>query len=185
MKPSFSEAIIFGFSRFLAFIGALFFLILFLTALMGYFFYKSKENHVNLREFYSLVSKEKKSTSITLGQLRLDPLLPEKVEQYLKGENREILYEWMSGMDVDERRDFLGNLALVIEEAESKNLDLALVINEYKNLKLSKMKKTSFEKILEKDVKLFFSAILIVSASFIVLFGCVLAILSLEKRIRD
>lgn len=111
-------------------------------------------------------------------------LLPSTLEKYFMGENREILLEWLSGMTDDESKDFLQNLAVVVEEAEQKKMDVVSVINRYKNLKMSNSQKNYPERLIEKESKLFFLGLAILSAILFLIFSSVLLLVSMERRTR-
>jgi len=79
--------------------------------MIGFFYYKPSGTTVF-----------PKDVQVTFGEARnLPPItLPQEIEKYFQYENRDILEEWLVGLEDDEIRDFISNLAVVIGEAEKK-----------------------------------------------------------------
>lgn len=129
-----------------------------------------------------------RETQVSLESIQSYPkkiTIPQEIERYFQGENREILLEWLDDLEDDEIKDFLGNLSVVIKDAEKKKLDLVPVINQYKDTKLQKLKKTYFERWVEKESKIFFVALSGFSILFFIFFGAILLVGAIEKKLRN
>lgn len=119
-----------------------------------------------------------------------DPLanikLPFIVQKHLSDpDNMKILKNWISGFSLDQKKEFIEELASVIKVAEENDRDVLQAINRYstlKQLKLSELKMAQSASYYENAMTLGAIAATIIT---IALFSLVLVLLAIERNTRN
>jgi hypothetical protein len=183
-KSSKFEAFLFGVTRALAILGAAAGFVALALAVQS-FLEPLDDTHVGLGE----INAEVVSETGTVADARAEsasmisrlPIL----EEYLAGDNKEILDGWLDGLsDPEQQQDFVDNLAEVIEGAEQKDLDVIKVINNYKTIKLSKLKQSDFERYAKVARRGALLGAMLGIVLFISLMSLVLVMLAIERNTR-
>jgi len=176
------EKLVFGIARVFTIICVDIAIIAVIILVINLFRMEKYSTHISLSDIKKESSYGKtKSGNLTQQQLVLSP----KVTQYFKAENLDVLNGWISSLNKEKADDFLDNLSLIIEEADKNGEDVTSVINEYKNLKLKKIKSSKFDK---------YEAMFSKGVMGVIIFGLILSIslmillliaLSIERNIRE
>jgi len=185
--PSKLENFLFKFTRLLALGGSVLALIVLAIVLVKQIPTKT-DSHVQLfdisaEESYgksvSEASNDKQEEEITY--------IPNNVEKYFSGkENQEVLEGWLNSIPEQDLKDeFIENLSEVIEEAEELKLNVMNVINNYKTIKLSKLRGKGtggYLETIESTTNTLFIFGLIV---FIAQLSMILVMLAIERNTRS
>lgn len=78
----------------------------------------------------------KQDPVITIQAVVPDIKIPKEVKKYLGGSNKGTFVEWMNGLDKNQKKDFIENLELIIQQAQKEEPEnIYAFINEYTSLK--------------------------------------------------
>jgi len=175
---------LFRFTRFLSFA------IILLLCIMIFFsvsFYGSIEptTYVSMEDIKASSSTSSSQPGLSFQQNAQDVPIPPEVDKYLASEdNRKIAQGWVSGLDVEQKKDFFSNLSLLVQEGERKNENVTDIINAYRSMKLAKLSTTQWEKYaqqVQKGATILFVSILL---GMVGLFSLVLVLLAIERNTR-
>ena len=72
--------------------------------------------------------------------------IPENLKKLFTKENKEILEGWMNNIEDDNKEDFLDNMSSIVDDAESVGMDPYHAINNYRDIKQSKLSVGPMEK---------------------------------------
>jgi hypothetical protein len=123
------------------------------------------------------------STKKTLDQNDI-----ETVRKYFGDQtSSQMMGEWLQGMNQDEQKDFLINLAAVIRQAEqdpNQKYQIGDIINKYKDIKVEKMSANVMTKNIEQYKPLIYMVVIALILGLIGLFSIILVLLAIERNTR-
>jgi hypothetical protein len=181
-KSSKFEAFLFGVTRALAILGAAAGFVALAIAVQS-FLEPLDDTHVGLEEINAEVVSETVADARAASAWVIS--WPPILDEYLGGDNEEILDRWLEGLSQPEQQqDFVDNLAEVIEGAKQKDLDVLNVINNYKTIKLSKLKQSDFERYAKVARRGALLGAMLGIVLFISLMSLVLVMLAIERNTR-
>jgi predicted PurR-regulated permease PerM len=118
--------------------------------------------------------------------LKQDSLrLPFVLQPYFSTtENRAVLKSHLSGLDSDEREDYLTNLAEVVQTAKEQNADVTAVINRYFEDKATQMELAKLDQTSRLERQLYVAGAAASTILLIALASLVLVLLAIERNTR-
>ena len=94
------------------------------------------------------------------------------------------LKEWIENVPKEQRNEFINELAAVVEEAEKTKANVIEAINQYKELKFSKIKNLQLAKDEASNMRLKYLEIGFGCVALIALFSLILVLLAIERNTR-
>ena len=183
-KSSRFEAFLFSVTRALAILGAVAGFVALAIAVQS-FLEPLDDTHVGLEEINAEVVSETGTVADARAESASVISRPPILDEYLGGDNKEVLDGWLDGLsDPERQQDFVDNLAEVIEGAEQKDLDVINVINNYKTIKLSKLNQSDFERLAKVAGRGALLGAMLGIVLFISLMSLVLVMLAIERNTR-
>ena len=173
----FLENILFKFTRLFAIGSSLIALIVIIVLISSLLNFKDS-THVSFEEIHA----KNRQIESTLEQ---EQVLPVAVKRYITDEEQKLtLKGWLDSIsDYDGKKDLLDNLSEVIVAAENKDVNVFEVINNYKEMKFSKLNKSKTEDgYMAKGLKLVKLFFILCCAFFIALMSLILIVLSIERN---
>lgn len=175
---------LFGFTRFLSFAIILFLCVMIFFSVSFYYSIKPS-TFVSLEDVKGSSSAISSQTGLTFQQGTPDVSIPPELDKYFgTEENRNIVRGWISSLDLEQKRDFYSNLAVILREAERNNEDVVDIINAYRYAKLTKLSTSQWEKYaqqVQKGATILFVSILL---GMVGLFSLILVLLAIERNSR-
>jgi hypothetical protein len=95
-----------------------------------------------------------------------------------------LLKGWMENIPKGKGNEFINELAAVVEEAEKTNANVTNAINQYKELKFSKIKDSQIAKTETNMIRLQYFGLAFACVALIALFSLVLVLLAIERNTR-
>ena len=188
-KKSFIEKIeqklLFNYTRVLALISIVFLFICLPIGIIS-FTMVGNDSFVAYKDVVRSLNSTEKNANKTIQDRFPDVKIPNNALRYFSdGENKKVMTGWLSGLEKDQKKDFLSNLEYMIDEAEDENPSKVInYINGYKELKFAKIKTNPFDEYFQTATKVGIIALLLVLMALIGLFSLVLVVLSVERNTR-
>jgi len=178
------ENILFRFTRLIAIGGAgiafISLLVLVLSLILS-----GSPTYVHIDDISKKISSDS-SVSEAVSKSKSSIHIPNNVKRHLSGKNEAILQGWLNTLsNDDQKQDFVDNLSDVISDAESKNLKVTDIINNYKTIKLSKIRESGVEQYKELGKKVAVSLAIFGLIIFISLMSLILVMLAIERNTRN
>ncbi|MFH1846013.1 MAG: hypothetical protein ABH869_00445 [Candidatus Omnitrophota bacterium] len=177
------EKLLFGFTRIFVLGGSLLALIAIVVFLFGLFEPDEKTKKSSFVSLYDLRPTQQKEKNRSVHS-EFEAQLPANVKKYMFEKNVNVLYGWIKSLDKTDQEDFMENLSLIIDQAENGTENVVDIINEYKTVKLEKLKKPEFEKYEAMVRKGAILSAIFGLVLFIALMSLILVVLAVERNTR-
>jgi hypothetical protein len=125
-------------------------------------------------------AKTSQTSSSVLGSLSI----PSRVSRGLAGENKQIVEQWLNGIDTSHRQDFVDNMDTVIKYAEQNNLDVTRSVNTFHELWMRKAQETLSQQRENELVRVSTVGLLLAIFTLILILALVLVVLAIERNTR-
>lgn len=178
------ERAIFGFSSLFAKVGSVIFLLLLVVSLLAIPFIGVKDTQVDYLEVKQAINQPEPGSYAALKKTAPNLNIPEGVEKYLSGDNRQVFLGWIENMESDQQQEFTNNLEDVIKASEKNSDDVIEMVNKYKELKLAKLSTSEIEKYAAKTAKAGVVGFAFGMAVLVVLMSVVLLLIAIERNTR-
>jgi len=179
------ETFLFGFTRVFAIAGSIIGLIA-ITLLILNLLGSGESTHVALEDINTKESTKNNTVEEASAKPKKQLEIPDNVKTYLSGDNEKILQVWLDGIKGhDNKQDFLTNMSDVIADAESKEVEVFKVINNYRTLKISKLNKGEMAEYKELAQKAALYSVIFGLIIFVALMSMILVMLAIERNTRN
>ena len=178
------ENFLFGFTRFLALGVALVGLMLIAVLMIGAIGSTDK-TYVSLDEVAPRTENSKSANNQVVESTVPKVRIPSIVSKHLSGDNEKVLHGWLESLDEEQQELFIGNLVGIIEEAESKGVDVIDAINAYKTLKLEKLSENPFVKYEQMANRAALFGAIFGLVVLVGLMSLILVVLAIERNTRQ
>jgi len=184
---------LFRLTRLVAFVIVLFLTIALLIGATMFVsdFLPNKESHVSYSTISSELHPAPQSDASTSSEGEPPPPKPDSLNlpfvlqpYFSTTDNLKVLKNHLSGLDSDERTDYLANLAEVVQEAKTQNADATEVINRYFEDKNTQMELAKLDRSARLERQLSVAGAAISTIFLIAMASLVLVLLAIERNTR-
>lgn len=105
-------------------------------------------------------------------------------KHFNRPENLQILKGWLDNLSLEERQEFINEMAATVTEAEKLKLSPDEAINKYKELKFKKIETEQATKTERRTQQLYYAGAIVSAVALIALFSLILVLLAIERNTR-